>query len=129
MPLNFLIVESLQKFHHYYGDLFVAECPVGSGDFLALDRVAEVIGERLSRTFLRDAHGRRPVFGDDPQRNADPLWSERIPFHEYFHGETGEGIGAAHQTGWTALIAKLLMPRAREVASTTPSRGAQPSPA
>jgi hypothetical protein len=129
MPLNFLIVESLQKFHHYYGDLFVAECPVGSGDFLALDRVAEVIGERLSRTFLRDADGRRPVFGDDPQRNADPLWSERIPFHEYFHGETGEGIGAAHQTGWTALIAKLLMPRAREVASTTPSRGAQPSPA
>lgn len=112
MPLNYLIVESLQKFHHYFGEAFVAECPVGSGEFVTLDRVAASIGERLANVFRRDADGHRPVFGTDPRRSLDALWSDRLPFPEYFHGETGEGLGAAHQTGWTALIAKLLMPRA-----------------
>ena len=119
MPLNFLIVESLQKFHHYYGDEFVVECPVGSAEFVTLDRVSAQLGDRLARSFRRDAHGHRPVFGADVRRGRDAFWAECIPFHEYFHGDTGEGLGAAHQTGWTAVIAKLLMPRACEGAPRT----------
>jgi hypothetical protein len=111
-PLNFLVIESLQKFHHYYGDEFKVECPTGSGKFLTINEVATELGRRLSRIFLKDSMGLRPVLRQYPKLQADPLFRDYIPFHEYFHGDTGRGVGASHQTGWTALIAKLLMPRA-----------------
>jgi hypothetical protein len=114
MPVNFLIVESLQKFHHYYGDDFKVECPTGSGRFLTLLEIADELGARLTRLFLRDRNGRRPCFGDAEKRQRDPHFRDCLPFHEYFHGDSGKGLGAAHQTGWTGLIAKLLQPRRRE---------------
>jgi hypothetical protein len=108
-PINFLIVEALQRFHHYYGDAFLVECPTGSGRMLTLAAVAEELSRRLSRIFLADERGRRPVFGANALFQGDPSWSSLIPFHEYFHGDTGAGVGASHQTGWTALVAKLLI--------------------
>jgi Glycosyl hydrolase family 63 C-terminal domain len=113
-PLNFLIIESLQKFHHYYGEDFKVECPTGSGKFLDLKEVAAELSHRLSRIFLKDAHGDRPVLRHQPQLQGDPYYRDCIPFYEYFHGDTGRGVGASHQSGWTSLIAKLLMPRAHE---------------
>jgi Mannosylglycerate hydrolase MGH1-like glycoside hydrolase domain len=108
MPINFLLVEALQKFHHYFGDDYKVECPTGSGRMLTLAEVAEDLSRRLSSIFLKDASGRRAVFGANQQFQHDPNWSDLIPFHEYFHGDTGAGVGASHQTGWTALVAKLL---------------------
>jgi hypothetical protein len=107
-PVNYLIVESLQQFHHYYGDDFTVECPTGSGIFLTLDEVAMEISRRLASIFLRDDDGRRPVFGNQELFQRDPHWHDLVPFHEYFHGDSGRGVGASHQTGWTALVAKLL---------------------
>ena len=107
-PVNFLLIESLRKFHHYYGDDFKVECPTGSGRFLTLQEVADELSLRLSRLFLRDEAGRRPVFGDNAKFQSDPHFRDHLPFYEYFHGDTGRGVGAAHQTGWTGLIAKLL---------------------
>jgi hypothetical protein len=107
-PINYLIVESLQKFHHYHGDAFTVECPTGSGRFMTLAEVAAEISRRLSRIFLRGADGQRPVFAATPIFHDDPHWRDLVLFHEYFHGDTGAGIGASHQTGWTALVAKLL---------------------
>jgi hypothetical protein len=108
-PINFLIVEALQKFHHYFGEGYRVECPTGSGQMMTLWEVAQEISRRLSRIFLNDANGRRPVFGAIELFQSDPLWHDLIPFHEYFHGDTGAGVGASHQTGWTALVAKLLI--------------------
>jgi hypothetical protein len=113
-PMNFLIIESLQKFHHYYGNDFKVECPTGSGRFLTIEDVAIELSARLSRIFLKDAAGLRPVLGQQPRLQTDPHFRDYIPFFEYFHGDNGRGVGASHQTGWTALIAKLLMPRAHE---------------
>ena len=110
-PVNFLIIESLQKFHHYYGDDFKVECPTGSGKFLTLEQVATELARRLSRIFLRDASGERAVLRQYPALQADPNFNDFIPFYEYFDGDNGRGVGASHQTGWTGLIAKLLMPR------------------
>ncbi|HEY9502191.1 MAG TPA: hypothetical protein VIR01_11240 [Pyrinomonadaceae bacterium] len=107
-PLNYLIIESLQKFHHYHGEDFKVECPTGSGQMMTLWEVAAEISRRLSRIFLRDSNGRRPVFGAAEKFQTDPNWRDLIPFHEYFHGDNGTGIGASHQTGWTGLVAKLL---------------------
>jgi hypothetical protein len=107
-PPNYLLVESLQKFHHYFGDGFTVEHPTGSGRFVTLASVAEDLSRRLSRIFLRDHAGRRPVFGDVERFQHDPHWRDYVPFYEYFHGDTGHGVGASHQTGWTALVAKLL---------------------
>ncbi len=107
-PVNFLLIESLQKFHHYFGDSFTVEYPTSSGRMLTLAEIAAELSQRLSRIFLRDANGRRPVFGDAELFQRDPAWRDYVPFHEYFHGETGRGIGASHQTGWTGLVAKLL---------------------
>jgi hypothetical protein len=107
-PINFLLVEALQKFHHYFGDSYRVECPTGSGRMLTLWEVACEISRRLTRIFLNDTEGRRPVFGDVDLFQRDPLWHDLIPFYEYFHGDTGAGLGASHQTGWTALVAKLL---------------------
>ena len=108
LPLNFLLVESLQKFHYYYGDQFKVECPTGSGQMLSLWGVADELSRRLCRLFLRDGAGRRPANGDCDLLNGDPHWRDLVLFHEYFHGDTGRGLGASHQTGWTALVAKLL---------------------
>ena len=113
-PLNFLIIESLQKFHHYYGNDFRVECPTGSGRFLTIEQVAIELSQRLSRLFLKDADGTRPVMRQHSARQSDPHFREYIPFYEYFDGDSGRGVGASHQTGWTALIAKLLMPRAHD---------------
>jgi len=110
-PVNFLLIESLQRFHHYYGDDFRVECPTGSGRMLTLLEVAEELSARLVRIFLRGEDGRRPVFGDVELLQRDPHLRDRIQFHEYFHGDTGRGLGASHQTGWTGLVAKLLQPR------------------
>ncbi len=110
-PINFLLIESLQKFHHYYGDDFKVECPTGSGTYLTLDQIADMISVRLTRIFLRDGDGRRPVDGPAPRTERDPWFADLISFFEYFHGDDGRGIGASHQTGWTGLVAKLLQPR------------------
>ncbi|MDC0718422.1 MGH1-like glycoside hydrolase domain-containing protein [Nannocystis bainbridge] len=107
-PINFLLIEALQKFHHYYSDDFRVECPTGSGHYLSIREIADELSRRLTRIFLPDAKGRRPYAGDDP-RQHDPHWRDHLLFHEYFHGDTGQGLGASHQTGWTALVAKLLL--------------------
>jgi Glycosyl hydrolase family 63 C-terminal domain len=111
-PVNYLIIESLQKFHHYYGDDFKIECPTGSGHYLTINEVAEELGRRLTRLFTRNEQGRRPVFGQNDWYQNDPHFRDYINFHEYFHGENGRGVGASHQTGWTGLIAKIIQPRA-----------------
>jgi hypothetical protein len=110
-PLNFLLVESLQKFHHYYGDDFKVECPTGSGHYSTINEVATELSHRLGRLFLRDQNGRRPVFGGNERFQTDPHFRDYVLFHEYFHGDNGRGLGASHQTGWTGLVAKLLHPR------------------
>jgi Glycosyl hydrolase family 63 C-terminal domain len=107
-PVNYLLVESLQKFHHYFGDSLKVECPTGSGQMMTLAEVAAEVSRRLSSIFLRDASGRRPVLGGEERFQSDPRWHDLVPFHEYFHGDTGRGVGASHQTGWTGLVAKLL---------------------
>jgi hypothetical protein len=111
MPMNFLIIESLQRFHHYYGDDFKVECPTGSGKFLTLNEVADELSHRLEKLFLTGADGQRPVLKYHPKLATDPHFKDYVLFHEYFHGDTGRGVGASHQTGWTGLVAKLLQPR------------------
>jgi hypothetical protein len=113
-PVNYLIIESLQKFHHYYGDDFKVECPTGSGQFVTLNEVAQELTRRLSRIFLRDESGRRPALAYHPKLHKDTQFRDYVLFHEYFHGDSGRGVGASHQTGWTGLIAKLLQPRRDE---------------
>jgi hypothetical protein len=109
-PINYLMVEALRKYHHHYGDSLTVEVPQGSGNTLTLDRAADELSRRLNRIFLRseEAGGRRPVFGGEPIFQDDPLWHDHILFYEYFHGDNGAGVGASHQTGWTALVANLL---------------------
>ena len=107
-PVNFLLIEGLQKFHFFFGNHYKVECPTGSGQMLDLWEVAGQISHRLTRIFLRDKDGRRPVFGGTEKFQTDPYWQDLIPFHEYFNGDNGAGIGASHQTGWTALVAKLI---------------------
>jgi Glycosyl hydrolase family 63 C-terminal domain len=107
-PVNFLLIEALQKFHHYVGDDFRVECPSGSGELHTLDEVAAILSQRLAQIFVRDATGRRAVFGQNELFQNDPAWKDLVPFYEFFNGDTGEGVGASHQTGWTALVAKLL---------------------
>jgi hypothetical protein len=110
-PVNYLLIESLQKFHHYYGDEFRIECPTGSGRFVSIGEAADEISRRLQRIFLKGPDGRRPVFNQYPLLQDDPHFRDHLLFFEYFHGDTGRGVGASHQTGWTGLIAKLLQPR------------------
>jgi hypothetical protein len=107
-PLNYLIIESLQRFYRYFGDTLQVECPTGSGKKMSLLEVSRELARRLSRIFLPDASGRRPVAGGYEVFWSDPHWKDLMFFHEYFHGETGAGLGASHQTGWTGLVAKLL---------------------
>ncbi|HYM12965.1 MAG TPA: glucosidase, partial [Bryobacterales bacterium] len=107
-PLNYLLIESLQRFHFFAGDDLKVECPNGSGRLATLWEVAAEISRRLNHLFLRDADGRRPVFGAMEKFQSDPHWRDCIPFYEYFHGDSGAGLGASHQTGWTGLVAKML---------------------
>ncbi|MGD0540251.1 MAG: glucosidase, partial [Tepidisphaeraceae bacterium] len=114
-PLNFLLLESLEKYHHFYGEGLKVEFPSGSGKMLTLQQVADGLGTRLMSTFLSDKDGRRPCHGDETRFAEDPNWKDLLLFHEYFHGETGRGCGASHQTGWTSLVARLIVGRGRKL--------------
>jgi hypothetical protein len=112
-PTNYLLVEALERYHHFYGDELKIECPTGSGRLMNLKEVARELGHRLGSLFLPDADGRRPCHGGDPRWADDPHWRDLVLFYEYFHGETGKGLGAPHQTGWTALAVRLMKDVAR----------------
>jgi hypothetical protein len=121
MPMNYLLIESLRRFHSYYGDDFKVECPTGSGVFLTIAQVADELSRRLTRLFLKDKDtGRRPVLGYHPKLQDDPHFRDHVLFHEYFDGDNGRGVGASHQTGWTGLVALLLRDRARPPAPSRP---------
>ncbi len=111
MPINFLMIESLQRFHHYYGDDFKVEYPTGSNQYLSLFDISEALAGRIKKLFTRDENGNRAVFGENEKIQHDANFNNYILFNEYFHGDTGKGLGASHQTGWTGLIAKLLQPK------------------
>jgi hypothetical protein len=115
-PVNYLLIEALERYHHFYGDTLRVECPTGSSRIMNLEQVACELAGRLTRIFLPDARGCRPCHGSDPRFANDPHWRDLILFHEYFHGDNGRGLGASHQTGWTALVARLL-----EMGSDLPS--------
>jgi hypothetical protein len=108
MPVNALLIRALLSFYLYYGDNFKIACPTGSGKLMNLFEVAREISNRLTRIFLRDKSGRRPVYGGTEKFQTDPYWKDYVLFHEYFHGDNGAGLGAGHQTGWTGVIAKLI---------------------
>ena len=107
-PVNYLIVEALERYHYFYGDSFQVECPTGCGNMMNLDEVARELSHRLTSIFRRDETGRRPVHREDPRYAEDPHWKDLILFYEYFHGDNGRGVGASHQTGWTSLVSQLL---------------------
>jgi hypothetical protein len=113
LPLNFLLVEALERYHHFYGNSFTVECPTGSGRHLTLEQVAHEISRRIASLFLRDGSGHRPCLGREHRYADDPHWRDLMQFHEYFHAETGRGCGASHQTGWTALAARFIAERSR----------------
>jgi hypothetical protein len=107
-PINYLLIEALQKFHRYYGSEFKIEYPTGSGAYLSLDEIATELAQRMIRIFTRGEGGKRPFYGGTPTFQNDPHWRDLILFNEYFHGDNGAGLGASHQTGWTGLIAELI---------------------
>ena len=107
-PINYLVLEALEKYHYFYGDSLKVECPTGSGNLLALNEVAAYISERMVGLFKKDADGSRPFSGENPLFDKDPHFKDYVLFHEYFHADTGKGLGASHQTGWTGLVAKYL---------------------
>jgi hypothetical protein len=119
-PLNYLLVEALERYHAFYGDSLQIQCPTGSGRMMTLDGVAREIGRRLTSLFLADEHGVRPVHGSEWRYAQDPHWRDLVLFHEYFHGDTGRGLGASHQTGWTALVLRII----RDLASARSTGGA-----
>jgi len=108
MPVNAMIIRALQQFYMYYGDTFKVECPTGSGNMMNLFDVSKEISTRLTRIFLRDEQGRRPVYGGTEKFQSDPHWRDHVLFYEYFHGDNGAGLGASHQTGWTGVVAKAI---------------------
>jgi hypothetical protein len=108
MPVNALIIRALLQYYSYYGNEFTIECPTGSGRQMTLYQVAEELARRLTSIFLRDDHGRRPVYGGTRKFQDDPHWRDCLLFHEYFHGDNGAGLGASHQTGWTGVIARIM---------------------
>ena len=126
-PVNSLLIQALRRFHQYYHESFRVECPTGSGRMMNLDEVADEISRRLVSTFQRDARGRRPVFGVNEKFQTDPLWRDYVLFYEYFHGDTGAGVGASHQTGWTALVTNMIhkLSRKQEAADGTTLNAAQ----
>jgi hypothetical protein len=112
-PVNYLVIEALRAYGRYLGDDLVVECPTGSGRQMTMTELADELSRRLVSIFLDDRDGRRPVFGHYERFQRDPALHDMIPFHEYFHGDTGMGLGASHQTGWTGLVADLIMRRRR----------------
>jgi hypothetical protein len=122
-PVNYLMIEALREYHRYYGSSLTVELPRGGPDRVTLDRAADEIARRLVRIFLRGTDGRRPVLGDVPLFQSDPHWRDLVPFYEYFHGEDGSGLGASHQTGWTALVAELISQTAAGPARPGPEAG------
>ena len=128
-PVNFLLIEALERYHHFYGKDFMVECPTGSGKMMDLQQVARELSRRLASIFLPDASGHRPVHGGVDRFSFDPYWKDLIPFYEYFHADTGKGLGASHQTGWTSLIAPALEGAAKireESAKRAPAREQKP---
>jgi len=113
LPTNYLLIEALERYYHYYGEAFKVECPTGSGKLMNLEQVARELARRLASIFLPDSAGRRPCHGNDPRWAIDPHWRDLVLFHEYFHADTGKGLGASHQTGWTALVIRLIKDVAR----------------
>ena len=126
-PLNYLLLEALERFYHFYGPGLQVECPVGSGRMLNLQEVARELGARLSAIFLADRSGHRPCHGTDSRFANDPHWKDLVLFHEYFHGDTGRGIGASHQTGWTALVVRCIEDQARTRTPTLPAAARAPN--
>jgi hypothetical protein len=108
MPVNALLIRGLMSFYLFYGDSFKVECPTGSGNYMNLFEVGREIANRLTRIFLRDESGRRPVYGGTQKFQTDPYWKDYLLFYEYFHGDNGAGLGASHQTGWTGIVAKFV---------------------
>jgi Mannosylglycerate hydrolase MGH1-like glycoside hydrolase domain/Glycosyl hydrolase family 63 C-terminal domain len=121
-PVNFLLIESLQKFHHYLGNDYKVECPTGSGQMMTLWEVAAELSRRMTRIFLKGPDGSRPVHGGNPLYREDPNWQDLVLFYEYFHGDNGSGVGASHQTGWTGVVAKLLQQSGERVAVPVETR-------
>jgi glycosyl hydrolase family 63 len=111
MPVNYLVIDSLERYHRFYGDDLELEYPAGSGQRLTLDRIAADLQDRLISLFTKDEHGRRACFGGTEKMQADPAWQDNLIFSEYFHGDNGAAIGAFHQTGWTGLIADVILRR------------------
>jgi hypothetical protein len=107
-PVNYLLVEALERYHRFYGETLRVECPTGSGQWMDLASVAKELNGRLARIFLPGPGGARPCHGGVPPFDGDPNWRDLLLFHEYFHGDTGRGLGASHQTGWTALVIRSL---------------------
>jgi hypothetical protein len=130
-PINHLVLEALERYHHFYGDDLTVECPVGSGRRMNLAEVAEELGRRLGSIFLPGTNGHRPCHGGDPRYANDPHWKDLVLFHEYFHGDTGRGVGATHQTGWTALVLRsiedMVRKRGHDARGEMPPR--EPAPA
>jgi hypothetical protein len=123
-PVNYLLIEALERYHHFYGPAFVVECPTGSGRRMNLSEVARELSRRLAAPFLTNGDGVRPCHGGDPRFARDPHWRELVLFHEYFHPETGRGLGASHQTGWTALALRFIEELWKSrVAPSAPSGG------
>jgi hypothetical protein len=118
MPVNGLIIRALLQYFGYYGKEFTVECPTGSGRYMTLYEVAEEITRRLASIFLKDQHGRRPVYGETRKFQEDPHWRDLLLFYEYFHGDNGAGLGASHQTGWTGIVARAM----HLFATTTPQQ-------
>jgi hypothetical protein len=108
MPVNVMLIRALLNYYLYYGDNFKIECPTGSGKMMNLFEVSKEIADRLARIFLRNEKGRRPVYGGSEKFQSDPHWRDYILFYEYFHGDSGRGLGASHQTGWTGLVARTI---------------------
>jgi hypothetical protein len=108
MPVNVLIIRALLHLYSFFGEEFKVECPTGSGRQMTLFEVSREIASRLEAIFLRNAGGRRPVFGEGAKFQQDPNWRDHLLFYEYFHGDSGAGIGASHQTGWTAAVSALI---------------------
>ena len=127
-PVNYLLIEALERYHHFYGDAFQVECPTGSGQWMTLQQVARELGRRLASLFLPDANGHRPCHGTSQPFADDPHWRELVLFHEYFHGDNGRGLGASHQTGWTALVTRLLGTPASDDVHTLVHHQARTSP-
>jgi hypothetical protein len=126
-PVNYLLIEALERYHHFYGDSLRVECPAGTGRLMNLAEVAQELADRLKRLFLRDPLGRRPCHGSDRRFAHDPHWNNLLLFHEYFHGDNGRGLGASHQTGWTALVTRLFEMASCDMATTRAQRREQRS--